>query len=103
MLRRCLNPKHQAFSNYGGRGITSVSAGETNNDGNYEPENCRWATWSEQNRNKRGCRLVTVNGVTKPIIAWSDDNGWPHHVIAQRLRNGWSDERAVLTPLRRWA
>lgn len=74
MRRRCLNPKDQAFHNYGGRGITvceewrysfqafiddmgrcppGLTLDRINNDGNYEPGNCRWTDRVTQARNKR--------------------------------------------------
>ena len=82
MRQRCLNRRCVAFKNYGGRGITicerwdsfenflsdmgekpdGLTLERNDNDGNYEPSNCRWATRQEQRRNTRTCNYIEYNG-----------------------------------------
>lgn len=117
IVHRCCNPKSPAYGNYGGRGITICNrwrysfeafvadVGERptdahtldriNNDGNYEPGNVRWATRTEQARNTRFNRRITVNGVTKVLQEWANETGISRRTIAARLRRGWSPEKAV--------
>lgn len=98
MRKRCLNPKHRSFKNYGGRGITiharwfgygnfltdmgrrpspSYSLDRIDNDGNYEPENCRWATRSEQQQNKRIGLLFSSNTSGVAGVSWNSQmNKW---------------------------
>jgi hypothetical protein len=59
----------------------------------YFPENCRWATQAEQNRNYSLNRNITFNGKTQCAMDWSKELGIPHYLIYQRLRKGWSTER----------
>lgn len=122
MLARCENPKATHFDNYGGRGISVCERWHDfalfladmgprpspkhtidrypNNDGHYEPSNCRWATMVQQCRNKRTNRLVTYGGETLTLAEWGERLGTNGTVIGIRLRNGWSDERAVTEPVR---
>lgn len=67
--------------------------------GNYEPGNCRWATYEEQFANKTDNRLVTHEGVTLPVFQWAKRVGIKASVIYGRLRAGWSDEDALTTPV----
>lgn len=117
---RCLNPLVDAYPDYGGRGITVCAAWKDSFEtfladmgrrpspnhsidridvnGNYEPDNVRWATWTEQQRNRRSNRLVTYCGVTQCVSAWSDATGIHKHTLRTRLDAGWSVERTLTTP-----
>jgi len=68
------------------------------NDGDYCPENCRWATASEQQQNRRNNNNITFNGVTKCITEWGRETGIYRKTIAKRLLNGWSVEAALTAP-----
>lgn len=128
MKSRCYLPHHPEFKNYGGRGITvcdrwrfgenGVPAFECffadmgprpskghsidrypDNDGNYEPGNCRWATSLEQNRNRGDNRLVQIKGETLPLSAAIEKYGSAKpKTITQRLNHGYGAEEALLTP-----
>lgn len=122
MLARCNNPKHKSFHDYGGRGIKVCerwmtaanffadmgqrpSARHTieriNNSGNYEPSNCRWATMAEQCKNRRNSVVVTAAGQALSLSEWAQKTGIGLSTIKERLRNGWSPDRAVSEPVRR--
>lgn len=122
MIQRCRNPSHANFERYGGRGIKVCERWKTflnffhdmghppdgktldrkNNDGDYSPENCRWATDSEQMRNTRSNRLVLFRGEQKTLLDWADTLGVSFYTLKSRIRNyGWSAERALSTPIRK--
>jgi hypothetical protein len=119
MFRRCYNTKDSNYPNYGGRGIrvcerwSSFSnfwadmdkrqAGKTldriNNDGNYEPGNCRWATREQQANNMQTNHRITWNGETLTVAQWERRRGMKQHTLLQRLKAGWSVKQAFLTPV----
>lgn len=120
MISRCHRPDAKGYSRYGGRGITVCDAWRASfeqfardmgprpaghsieridNNGPYSPDNCRWATRTEQANNRRNTRWVTANGRTLTIADWSRETGLAWHTIHNRLQRGWDDSRAVNTPL----
>lgn len=123
MRQRCENPKDEHYPDYGGRGIRVCERWQTYEnfledmgakpermtldrvrvEGHYEPGNCRWATVTEQNRNKRTNRMVTFRGETKCVAEWASAFGVSRNIILYRLDTGWSVEDALTTPKRRYA
>lgn len=121
VLARCGNKKNPAYPEYGGRGIKVCDRWRSfenffadmgprpsleysidrypNQNGDYEPGNCRWATMTEQNRNRTNNLLLTVNGITKTAIEWIEETGLPRHVLYGRIRSRWPHDLAVLTPV----
>ncbi len=124
MIRRCTYPSMERFPIYGGRGITICnqwrnsfetflkdmgrapsnkhSLDRIDNNGNYEPDNCRWATNSEQIKNSRKARLITYNGKTQNLCDWVKETGIKRTTIQMRIDvQGWSIEKALTTPVRK--
>ncbi len=120
MRSRCTDPRNKRFYGYGGRGIrvcpewdvsfvafisdmgrrpsSQHSLDRIDNDGNYEPGNCRWATRKEQDANRGNLTLMTWNGETKSVTAWAEVTGLPKHTIYVRVWRGWPADRALSTP-----
>lgn len=129
MIRRCTMLSDKAFPNYGGRGIKvcdrwsrslenfvadvgnppgkEYSLDRIDNSRGYEPGNVRWATSSQQIRNTRANRRLTLNGVSRLCVEWIEilgpTLGIDKHTVSNRIRRGWSDERILTTPARRYS
>lgn len=121
MRRRCENPDHADYHNYGGRGISvcerwqdfsnfladmgsrprGFDIDRRDNNGPYSPGNCRWVTRQRNLNNRRGNNRVEFRGVTKTVAEWAADVGMHEETLRRRILNGWSAERALTTPVQR--
>ena len=121
MIDRCTNPKHIYFHNYGGRGIVvcerwrdfalfildmgstfkpGLTLDRIDNDGNYCPENCRWATPKEQGNKSRINTILTAFGKSQTITQWAEELKIHHNTLHGRLKLGWPLEKVLSKPVR---
>ena len=124
MKKRCNNHKCKAYPNYGGRGIEvcdewmgnfkafydwsmshgweqGLSIDRIDNDGNYEPCNCRWVSRRVQNNNKRSNHVLEYNGQSMTIRQWADALSMNYKTLMWRIQNGWSIERALTESIKK--
>ncbi len=121
MWQRCTNPNAKSFEHYGGRGIKvcdrwrdfqafledmgerpeGKSLDREASDGDYTPENCRWADKYQQQRNKRDTSQIVYGGVTQSYAAWAEQTGLASETISRRIRSGWSVADALTRPSRK--
>lgn len=115
MKQRCYNKNDKAYHNYGGRGIKvcrewlndsaafrewALSHGymeglwldRKDNAKGYSPENCRFITPKEQQRNKRTNRIVAINGEMHTVMEWAEISKVPYMTLLRRLKLGWSGQ-----------
>ena len=121
MRQRCNNKNVKLYYRYGGRGISiceewddylkffhwAIENGyekgkqldRINNDGNYEPLNCRWVTRTENNNNKSNVKQYEIKGITHTLTEWCQINNVRRNTVKARLSRGWDIEKALFTPL----
>ncbi len=124
MLERCLNSNSTGFERYGGRGVKvcdrwlgdngfrnfykdmgvrpkGFTLDRINNEGDYCPDNCRWATIKSQNRNRRTNVLINYNGKTQTLVEWSEELGLNYGMLVMRhYRYGWRGDKLFSKPKR---
>jgi hypothetical protein len=121
MRSRCSNPKNAVYPSYGGRVISVCSRWEDfscfvedmgmapgweysldriNNDGNYEPGNCRWATRKQQQNNRRNNILITFGGEALTVAQLAEIFSITNSLLRHRLLGGWELEKALTSPSR---
>lgn len=118
MIARCTRPSSNRYARYGGRGIrvcarwldsyeafladvgrrpspTHSLDRFPDNNGNYEPGNVRWATETEQQRNKNKTVWIDVDGERLPLIVAAKKLGVPKSTLSRRLKDGWTLDEAI--------
>jgi hypothetical protein len=122
MKKRCTDQNGRWWHIYGGRGIRvckrwldpksgfenfladmgprpqGMQLDRRENNGNYTPKNCRWATPKQNSRNTRRVIMLTFQGRTQALGDWEDELGFKHKTLYSRIHSGWSVKRALTTP-----
>lgn len=120
MRQRCQNKNDRSYPDYGGRGIKVCERWESftnfledmgepkenesidriDNEGNYEPGNCRWTNKHTQVRNTRRNVFIEMNGERMCVEDWGRKLMIDPETIRARIKRGWNGERALLTPVK---
>jgi len=83
-----------------GESEVGMSIERIDNDKNYEPGNCKWASRQEQMRNTTRTRNIEFNGKVQCVSAWASELGVDPDTLLARLKYGWSIEKTMTTPVR---
>lgn len=121
MLDRCDRPTEPTYKWYGGKGVTVCQRWRDNfgdfladvgrkptkrhsldridSSGNYEPGNCRWATWNEQARNRSNNRRIVFRGREMTLVEAAEVAGIPYKTVKGRLQHKWTVDEALSVPV----
>jgi len=118
IIERCENSNHKSYKYYGGRGIgmcfewrndflafynwaiangygKGLTIERIDNNGNYKPSNCRFATRKEQARNRRDNKLIKIGNKIKPICEWAEQAGFKYNTLWKRIKKGWPEDKLL--------
>lgn len=119
MKKRCYNKNNNHYKWYGARGIAvcdewkddfqafydwsknngynnNLTIDRIDNNGNYEPNNCRWVDMKQQQRNRRSNKNITINGETHCLVEWCEIYNMPYDKVKHRINQcNWSIKRAL--------
>jgi len=124
MINRCYDPNNASYRHYRKKGVEvciewkysfenflrwaiehgwseGLSLDRIDNNGDYSPNNCRWATSKTQARNRDSCIYLTHNGETKSLIEWCEVFGVPHYLPCNRIRRGCTDFDEIFSKVNR--
>lgn len=121
LFQRCYNTNCKEYKWYGAKGVkvcpewkedfsvfrewallngytNKLTLDRINTNGDYEPNNCRWADWITQQNNRSNNRYYTHNGITQTLADWAREYGIPESNLITRLKKGWDFEDALTRP-----
>lgn len=120
--KRCYNPRHESYKYYGAKGVKvcdewihdfdafkdwAMSHGYTDDksidridsNGDYNPDNCRWATAKQQANNRSDNHMITYDGTTMTMMEWAEHLNINFKTLTRRIYCGWPVEKALFTPV----